>query len=108
MQKLLLYFLSPAIHPEVEMGVGEVDIHNPTGLLAEITSKDLYRELVVVKFDRSKANRIYSKDFNLREEDWQNIYLLSHKIQVCNKAKEFQFTVLHRYLGTNKLLFKIG
>ena len=58
--------------------------------------------------DRSKANRIYSNEFNLQEEDWQNIYLLPHKIPFCNKAKEFQFKVLHRYLGTNQLLFKIG
>ena len=47
----------------------------------------------------SKANSVYSKDFNLQEQDWQSIYLLSHKIQVCNKAKEFQFEVLPRYLG---------
>ena len=39
---------------------------------------------------------------------WENIYSLPHELLKCNKTKELQYKILHRYIGTNKLLFKIG
>ena len=41
-------------------------------------------------------------------ETWQNIYSLPHIILKCNKIKELQYKILYRYIGTNKLLYKIN
>ena len=38
---------------------------------------------------------------------WNNIYSLPHDILKCNKTRELQYKLLHRYIGTNKLLFKM-
>ena len=44
----------------------------------------------------------------INDKQWQAIYELPHLILKDNKVKEFQFKILYRYIGTNKLLYKMG
>ena len=76
--------------------------------LFEISNKQLYDMHVKAKYDKSKANITYSQQFNITENEWEQIYFLPYRVNVSNKAKEFQYKVLHRYLGTKLLLYKIG
>jgi len=48
----------------------------------------------------------YSKDFILQGQDWENIYILPRICTKDNNLKEFQFKILHRYIGTNNMLYK--
>ena len=44
----------------------------------------------------------------LSEEEWENIFLLPHKIPVTNKLKELQYKIIMRFVPTNYLLYKMG
>ena len=55
-----------------------------------------------------KSKQKYSEIYKL-EIDWdENKYSLSFQSLVDHKIIDLQYRILHRYLGTNKLLFKIG
>merc|ERR1712105_134682 len=38
---------------------------------------------------------------------WRHIYLLPHILNVTYKVKELQYSILHNYIRTNKLLYKM-
>ena len=44
----------------------------------------------------------------VNEESWPNIYSLAKCILYDNKIIEMQYKIIHRIIGTNKLLFNIG
>lgn len=73
-----------------------------------VNCKQVYEDLVIKKLDVSKANVKYSAMFDITEEQWQAYYVLCKKIKVSNKAKEIQYKILHDYVATNKLLYKIN
>mgnify|MGYP001596674902 CR=1 FL=1 len=54
---------------------------------------------------KNKYNRIFG---NISEDEWKKIYVLPHHTVKDNKIKEIQYKILFRYIGTNKLLYKIG
>ena len=83
-------------------------------LVQNASEKDIKEFLHITDFKQMKEN-----DFKIRQkltyihgnmdhETWQNIYTLPHDILKCNKLKELQYKILFRYLGTNKLLYKIN
>ena len=46
--------------------------------------------------------------YNFDTGKWKQIYSLPHILKVDNKIEELQYKILHRYVATNKLLYKIG
>ena len=46
--------------------------------------------------------------FDVQDDEWKCIYLLAKEITVDNKLIEMQLKIIHRIIGTNKLLYKIG
>ena len=44
---------------------------------------------------------------DILEEDWKILYTLPRNLLRDNKIKEFQYKILFRYIGTNKLLHKM-
>jgi predicted phosphodiesterase len=53
-------------------------------------------------------NKITTIVGNLDEEHWKVIYILPHRMLKDNKIKELQYKILFRYIGTNKLLYKMN
>ena len=73
--------------------------------------KDFYkhRKLKELKENDCKAKFKYNSIFNIYEEDiWKNIYGMPFSILIENKIIDMQYKILHRTIGTNKLLFKMG
>ena len=68
----------------------------------------IYSHLVQKKCDVSKANIKYSEFFNINDDQWEKIYYLPFKVNVSNKAKENQYKLIHDYIPTNKLLYKMN
>ena len=84
-----------------------IEINSITKDLTNVNLKLLYEELVRKKLDVSKANVDYSNEYNINDEKWKLIYKLPHTIKISNKIKELQYKILHGYVATNKLLYKI-
>ena len=64
-----------------------------------------YQSLVRTDF---KAKCKYeSMNGRLHPLDWQKIYTLPIRLRLMNFIKDLQYRILHRILGTNKLLFQI-
>ena len=71
-------------------------------------TKSMYDTLIKHKFVYSKASVKYSKLYNiLNNEEWENIYMIGRCCTSDNKIKDLQYKVLHRYLPTNDLLYKM-
>jgi len=73
-----------------------------------INTQITYKKLLKKNSITPTAQLKYSKEFNLKFEVWRNIYLLPRYCTKDNILKEFQYKILHRYLGTNKMLYKCG
>ena len=76
--------------------------------LKNIRIKQIYGRLVAQKVDRSKACIKYSEQFNLDDNDWGNIYMLPFNLRITNQAIELNYKVIHNYVASNNLLYKIG
>ncbi len=50
----------------------------------------------------------YNAMFGITEEQWESYYKLYMKLNVSNKAKENQYKIVHDYVATNKLLYKMN
>ena len=70
--------------------------------------KELYSQLIQCKSTTSKANSNYSRQFDISEAEWKTIYLLPFQLSVSNKARELQYKILHNYVASNKLLYKMN
>ena len=77
--------------------------HNLKGLV----KKHLYRDLIILKKEYSRANMQYTKKYNIGSEQWKACYMLPFTLKVSNKVKENNFKILNNYLANNKLLFKM-
>ena len=56
-----------------------------------------------------KAKEKYNEKFTvISQETWQNVYTLAKDIIMDNKIIEMQYKILHRIIGTNKMLYRIG
>ena len=76
--------------------------------LERCTSREIYLKLVRLKNERPRAIVTYQSIFpNLHDTEIECMFLLPRLCTNDNIIKEFQFKLLHRYLSTNELLFKM-
>jgi len=85
-----------------------ININNKKQELSKVNHKQIYEQLIVKKIEYSKAFVKYSEQFKLDLEQWKKIYMLPFNLQISNKAKEMNYKILHNFVATNKLLYKIG
>ena len=77
--------------------------------LCNSTSKDNYHKLVKLAYEIPPAIHKYKITFpELHRIDLENIYLIPRISTSNNCIKELQFQILHRYLPTNFLLYKMN
>ena len=63
----------------------------------KISEKEIYKKLVYAKKEVSKAQKKYSEQFSLEDDDWKNIYLSNFNINLPNKFIELSYKILHNY-----------
>ena len=94
--------------PKVNVGLEcFVDIKGEKQDLLKVKGNIIYSSLIFKKLDRSRAHNRFSNQFNIDENEWKAIYLLPHNIQITNIARELSYRILHNYISTNRLLFKM-
>lgn len=72
-----------------------------------MSSKEIYTNIVRCRKEQSKANKKYTVMFDITDEEWKIYYTMYDRLQIINKAKEMQYKILHDYVATNKLLYKM-
>ena len=75
--------------------------------LQNMNQKSIYKALVIKKLDRSAAHKKYTATYDLDEDEWKTIYLMPHTLPISNKAKEIHYKIVHGYVATNHLLYKM-
>ena len=75
--------------------------------LQNMNQKSIYKALVIKKLDRSAAYKKYTATYNLDEDEWKSIYLMTHTLPISNKAMEMHYKIVHGYVATNHLLYKM-
>ena len=72
--------------------------------------KNCFKYVAYKKFSTCelKAQTKYIDMFKLQDHVWSDIYSLPFSIICDNKIIDLQYRILHRYIGTNCLLHKIG
>ena len=63
---------------------------------------------MIKKLDRSAACRKYTDTYNLDEDEWKSIYLMLHILPISNKVKEMHYRIVHGYVATNHMLYKMN
>ena len=76
--------------------------------LLQLDSKQIYSVMIKSKYDISQANVYYSEKYEITHDEWKAIYSYPYQIGIENNVKETQYKILHRYLATNKLLYRMG
>ena len=81
--------------------------------IMQVTEKDLKKLFInerYKKLDASdfKSQNKYNSLFNTDTMSWSKIYQLPFQVLCENKIIDLQYRIVHRYVGTNRLLFKIG
>ena len=76
--------------------------------LLKVNKNKVYMELVNNFMDVSRANVHYSVTYQINLEEWKIIYSIPHNVKAINKVKEVQYKILHRYIATNYMLYKMG
>ena len=72
------------------------------------TSKVLYKNIVKLKLETpTSLSKYVGLIHSFTQKDKTNMFLLPRLSTRNNVLKEFQFKILHRYLPTNALLFKM-
>ena len=84
-----------------------IDINGMPQDFLKIENKVIYSALVLKKLDRSKAHKRFTDQYGITEKEWKFIYSLSHNIKLSNKSKEINYKILHNYVATNRLLYKM-
>ncbi len=74
---------------------------------SKMQRKEMYFHMVNKKQDKSKACIKYTQMFDITNEEWELYYTFTIQLQVINKVKEMQYKILHDYVATNKLLYKM-
>ena len=62
------------------------------------------KEISSIKSQSNIANKLHCM---IIEEIWKNIYFIPRIIMYNNVSKDLQYKKLHRYLPTNRLLYKM-
>ena len=83
-------------------------IHNEGNNIQDVTFREIYDDLVFKKRDKSRSCEKFSEQFEITENEWNYFFMLPHKSGVSNKVKELQYKILHSYVATNRLLYKMN
>ncbi len=76
--------------------------------LQHSNSNDVYCKIVKLKLEKPTALTYYLKQFTcLDDNEIGNMYILPRMCTSDMAIKEFQYKILHRYLPTNDLLYKM-
>ena len=73
-----------------------------------LTQKIINAELVNRIKLHDKAKNYYTNKYNLQECDWPKIYTLPLTVGAENIIKELQYKIIHKYIATEKLLFRMN
>ena len=73
-----------------------------------ITAKQIYAEMVIAKYDISKAQSTYTEVYETVDEDWSKHYKHHVRLNIPPKVKENQYKIIQNYIATNKLLYKMN
>lgn len=99
---------------EIVMNRGFVVINGlPKGIDC-VTMKELRECFNLADFytfksiDFKARNKYYLKYGIIPDSEWKLIFMCSRSIKVMNYIKDMQFKILHRFLPTNRLLYKMG
>jgi len=84
-----------------------VKIKNDGINILQVSFRQIYEELIYLKHDRSASCLKYSETFEINENDWLQYFMIPHASGVSNKVKEAQYKILHSYVATNMLLYKM-
>ena len=76
--------------------------------IKSLTQKIINAELVNRIKLHDKAKNYYTNKYNLQECDWPKIYTLPLTVGAENIIKELQYKIIHKYIATEKLLFKMN
>ncbi len=91
--------------------VSEKVIFLPTNEVIDIqktNSKDIYSSIVKLRKEQPKAIISFMNLFpSFQDVEHDNAFVIPRVCTNNNVLKEFQFKILHRYLPTNNLLFKM-
>ena len=75
--------------------------------IEKLTSKQVKNIFIDKKRIKPPSQLKYSLDFQIDDESWKEIYLRPKLLLYDHKIQETQFKVLHNYVPTNRLLFKM-
>ena len=76
--------------------------------LENLKCHDYYCHLIKNKYERPKKWAKLAEEFDLRENQYSEVYLLSLKVASEPYVRSFQYKVLNSILYSNELLYKIG
>ena len=71
------------------------------------SSQEMYSKIIKLRKVQPTALKHHLEHFTLNEQEIENMFVLP---RICTKdmvIKDFQFKILHRYLPTNYLLYKM-
>ena len=89
-------------------GVEILDFNDQPHNLLIIDSKTVTKCLTSRLMVESKVKKKITERYHLTQEAWLCIYLLPQLTVKNNKIKDFQYMILHSFLPTNDLLFKMN
>ena len=72
-----------------------------------LSSKQIKEMFTAKKRMRPTAQIKYNNDFIIDDDVWKEIYMLPKNILFDNEVYETQFKMLHNYIPTNRLLYKM-
>jgi len=91
--------------PNVLPPGGNKEGYNEPISVNDINTQNIYNILKTKNQTIPSAQIKYNAIFRIKKDEWKNIYLMPRLCTKDNTLKEFQFKILHRYLGTNKMLY---
>ncbi len=91
---------------ENDINIGHEDAYT---VLRHVTAKKLYTILVSeIVCNQSNAQRLYSEQYNISENQWKSIYVIPGKCTMDKGLRQQQYKVAQRYVCLNPLLLKMG
>ncbi len=84
-----------------------VNVQNNSIDIRQVRCTDIYNDLIIKKMCKSKACIKHSDCFDITDEEWKEIFMLPLKAGVTNKERELQFKIIHGFVATNHLLYKM-
>ena len=75
--------------------------------LSQVKTNQIYDSLVRKSFIPPTAKKTFSEKFEIGEELWPKIYMLSSKCAIDTRTRAFQYKILNNILYLNKHLYKM-